>query len=146
MTWLPVDTGGANERDAVLGLHPKMYAAHRAFLEACDGAFDAELLTLCRARIAQSLRCREELARHSTELLASLAVWWEHPEAYTALQRDALTFCEQFILDPALISEDLARSLERELGTSGVLNFTTVVSAIEASLRLSTLLDLEPAR
>jgi alkylhydroperoxidase family enzyme len=145
MTWLPVDVGDANERDAVLGLHPRMYAAHRAFLDACDGAVDADLLTLCRARMAQSLRCREELARHSPERLAELASWWERPESFSRLQRDALAFCEQFVLDPALISADLATSLERELGTYGVLNFTTVVSAVEASLRLSTLFDLEPA-
>lgn len=145
MTWLPVAVDGRSERDAVLGMHPAVYAAHQAFLDACDAAVDPDLLLLCRARMAQMLRCREELARHPAEMLADLGAWWEKKERYTPLQQNALSFVEQFILDPALISPELAADLERDLGTMGTLNFTTVVSAIEASLRLSTFFDLEPA-
>lgn len=144
MTWLP-DAAAPNERDTVLGRFPEAYAAQRAFLAACDEAFDEELLALCRARMAQVLRCREELASPRTARLAHLQTWWERPADYTELQRDALSFVEQFILDPSQITPELAASLERALGTSGVLDFTVVLSAIEGALRLSTLLDLEPA-
>lgn len=145
MTWLPVTLDGRSERDAVLGMHPGAYAAHQAFLDACGTLFDPALLTLCRARMAQLLRCREELARHPAQTLADLESWWETPERYPGLHRNALSFVEQFLMDPALISAELAASLERDLGTSGTLNFATVVSALEASLRLSALLDLEPS-
>jgi alkylhydroperoxidase family enzyme len=145
MTWVPITADGRSERAAVLGMHPGAYAAHQAFLEACDGIFDPGLVTLCRARMAQMLHCREELARHPGQTLTGLESWWERPEDYSALQRNALSFAEQFIMDPALISPELAAGLERDLGTSGTLNFATVISAIEASLRLSALLDLDPA-
>jgi hypothetical protein len=144
MTWLPVTRTAADERAAVLGLHPEACARHSEFLEACDAAFDADLLALCKARMALYFHCREELARHSEERLARLRSW-EQDDSLSPLQRRALAFVDQFILDPALIGEDLVAALERELGTAGVINFAAVIAAFEASLRLSALLDLEPA-
>jgi hypothetical protein len=61
------------------------------------------------------------------------------------VERQALAFVEQFILDPSQISHELVADLENELGTSAVINFASVIAAYEASLRLSTLLDLDPA-
>ena len=94
--------------------------------------------------MAQMLGCREELARHSSERLAELRSWERSP-SLSVRQRAALAFVEQFVLDPALITRQLAADLEAELGTSGVIDFAAVISAFEASLRLSTLLDLAPA-
>ncbi|BBZ15375.1 carboxymuconolactone decarboxylase family protein [Mycobacterium branderi] len=144
MTWLPITADGQSERDAVLGMHPEVYARHRTFLETCAAATDPDLLTLCKARIAQMLHCREELALHSPDLLAELTSW-ERSSSFTELQRNTLEFVEQVVIDPSVVSRELVGGLERELGTSGVINFTTVIAAYEASLRLSTLLDLEPA-
>lgn len=144
MTWLPIQADGRSERDAVLGLHPEAYALHRTFLETCDSAVDGDLLELSRARMAQVLRCGEELARHDPGLLERLASWYSEP-TFSDLQRAAVAFVEQFILDPSLVTRDLVAPLEAELGARGVINFATVVSAYEASLRLSALLDLEPA-
>ena len=145
MTWLPVTVDAPSERDAVLGLHPQAYARHRAFLDAAAAASDPDLLGPCRARMAQLLGCREELALHSAGELAELDSW-ERSAAYGGAQRAALAFVEQFVFDPSLVGRELVGDLERELGTSGVINFTTAIAAYEASLRLSTLLDLEPAR
>lgn len=145
MTWLPVRVEASNERDAVLGLHPEAYSRHKAFLDACAAVSDPELLDLCKARMAQILRCREELARHSPERLAQLTSWHRSP-SLSDLQRAALEFVEQFILDPSGVTREQVAGLERKLGSSGVINFATVISGYEASLRLSTLLDLEPAQ
>ena len=145
MTWLPINGDANNERDAVLGLHPEVYKHHRAFLEACGDAIDTELLELCKARMAQTLGCREELARHTPERLAQVESF-SQSDTLTSLQRNALEFVDQFLLDPAMISPELAASLESHIGATGVIDFTTVISAFEASLRLSTLLDLEPAK
>jgi alkylhydroperoxidase family enzyme len=144
MTWLPTTPDAPNERDAVLGLHGEAYARHRAFLEACARVTDPELLELCRARMAQMLRCREELALHSAERLAELESW-ERSTSFTDLQRAGLELVEQFILDPSLVSRELVARVESGLGTSGIINFTTAVAGYEASLRLATLFDLEPS-
>lgn len=143
MTWLPVPTEGGNERAAVLGLHPEAYRLHQTFLGACDSMVDHDLLELSRARMAQVLRCREELARHDPELLDRLRSWYQEP-SFTDRQRAAIAFVEQFIVDPSLVTSELVAPLEAELGTTGVINFTTAISAYEASIRLSALLDLEP--
>ena len=145
MTWLPMTVDGSSERDAVLGLHPEAYSRHRVFLDACAAVTDPDLLDLCKARMAQILRCREELALHSADKLKQLASWHRSP-SFTDLQRHALDFVEQFILDPSRITREQVAELERDLGASGVINFATIISGYEASLRLSTLLDLEPAR
>lgn len=146
MTWLPIDVEGkGSARDAVLGLHPETYDLHKTFLGACDTAVDPSLIELCRARMAQVLRGREELARHTPETLERLQRWHEEP-SFSELERAAIAFAEQFILDPALITTDLTKPLEAVMGARGVINFTTVLSAYEASIRLGALLDLEPAR
>jgi alkylhydroperoxidase family enzyme len=135
MTWLPVDTDAPSERDAVLGLHPTAYARHREFLDATAAATDPELLELCKLRMAQHFGCREELARHSED----------GPPSLTALHAAALDFVDQFVLDPSLVSREQVAALEGELGTKGVIHLTMAVAAHEASLRLSTVLDLAPA-
>lgn len=149
MTWLPIETSAASERDAVLGRHPDVYALHRRYLDVCSEVVDPDLLTLARARMAQLLHCREELARHDSDRLGRLDNWYSSDSyggsSFSDLERAVLAFVEQFILDPSLITDEMAAGLEHELGTSGVVNFTTAVASYEASLRLSTLLDLEPA-
>lgn len=145
MTWLPVNLDAPTERDAVLGIHPEVFARHRAFLAAAGAATDRDLLELCKARMAQLLACQEELALHSPDRLAELKSWERSP-SFSEGQRGALAFVEQFILDPSRVGRELIGDLEAELGTSGVINFTAAIAAYEASLRLSTLLDLEPAR
>jgi alkylhydroperoxidase family enzyme len=144
MTWLPVEESAQSERDAVLGMHPEAYARHREFLEAATNATDAELLELSRALIALELGCREELARHSSERLAEIENW-DRSTSFTPRERAALEFVDQFLVDPALISPEVVGQLEADLGTTGVIDFTNAVAAHEASIRLATILDLEPA-
>jgi hypothetical protein len=144
MTWLPIAEQAGSERDAVLGLCTEAYARHREYLEACTRATDAELLDLCRALMGKELRCREELARHSPQRLADLDSWERSP-SFTELDRTALEFVEQFVMDPALISAELVGRLEAELGTSAVIDFANAIAAHEGSIRLAALVDLEPA-
>jgi alkylhydroperoxidase family enzyme len=145
VTWLPIEAEAGSERDAVLGMHPEAYAAQRKWLQAATAATDAGLIELCRARLAQELRCREELARHSPELLADLERW-DRSDRFTDRERAALEFVEQFVVEPSLIPRENVAALEAELGgPNAVVDFTNAVSAAEASIRLSTLLDLEPS-
>jgi alkylhydroperoxidase family enzyme len=145
MTWLPIPTDAPTERDAVLGLHPEAYARLKATLAASAASVDERLLDPCRVRMAQMLGCREELARHSAEHLAQVEAWDTAP-AFDDRQRAALAFTEQFVMDPARISAELAGALEAAIGTEKMVDFATTLSHEEASLRLSTLFDLEPAR
>lgn len=145
MTWLAVPSKGKSERDSVLGLHPEAYEKQQAYLDACAARTDPDLLDLSRALIAHMLSCKEELALHTPEQLETVRSR-DRSSSLTTRQRSALVFVEQFILDPALITPEMVAELEAEIGTSGVINFASTISAYEASMRLSTLLDLEPAR
>jgi alkylhydroperoxidase family enzyme len=159
MTWLPVTVDGTSERDAVLGLQAEAYASYRRLLEAQTAATDRELLEVCRARMAQMLDCREELARHSPERLAEVADWDRSP-AITERERAALRFTEQFLVDPSLVDRELIDDLERELGMQGIdefagdptlvfrteamVNFATAIAGHLSSMRLAVVLDLAP--
>lgn len=143
MTWLPIEPAGNSDRDAVLGLFPEVYAKHRAFLETCEATTDPDLLRVCKARMAQVLKCREELANYDPAWLERLDRWYEN-SSFSQAEKDALGFVEQFILDPSLVTAELAGALEKVLGTRGVIDFTTVIASFEASIRLSALFDLEP--
>jgi hypothetical protein len=139
---LPIEASGNSDRDAVLGLFPDVYAKHRAFLETCEATIDPGLLRVCKARMAQLLRSREELANYDPAWLERLDRWYEN-SSFAQLERDALAFVEQFILDPSLVTAELAGSLEKALGTRQVIDFATVIASFEASIRLSALFDLE---
>jgi alkylhydroperoxidase family enzyme len=159
MTWVPITVEGCSERDAVLSLQAEAYACYTALLEAAAAATDADLLEVCRARMAQMLGCREELARHSPQRLAELADW-DHSPAITDRERAALRFAEQFVVDPSLVDRELVDDLERELGLEGtdefqadptlnfrteaMVSFATAVSAYYSSMQLSALLDFAP--
>jgi alkylhydroperoxidase family enzyme len=156
---MPVTIEGSSERDAVLGLQAEAFAAYTELLDATAAATDAELLDVCRVRIAQILECREELARHSSERLAEVEAWDRSP-AITDRQRAALRFTEQFMFDHSLIDRELVDDLDRALGTpskvdfsadpainfgtEGILNFATAIAACQSSMRLSALLDFAP--
>jgi alkylhydroperoxidase family enzyme len=144
MTWLPINGGLSSERDAVLGLHPEVYARYQELLDATSDATDTDLLELCKLRMAQHFGCREELARHSADEQATVESW-ERSTSLTTRERAALQFVEQFVLDPGLISAELVAELEAELGTRGVIDFTMAIAAHDTSLRFSTLLDFAPA-
>lgn len=144
MTWLPVEASGDSDRDAVLGLFPDVYAKHRAFLGTCEATIDPGLLRICKARMAQLLKSREELANYDQAWLNRLDRWYED-SSFSHVEQDALAFTEQFILDPSLVTADLAGALEKTLGTRQVIDFATVIASFEASIRLSALFDLGPA-
>jgi len=57
---------------------------------------------VCKRRFALSFHCREELALHRPGRLAALASW-HASSSFTPLQRSALAFVDQFVLDPSLI-------------------------------------------
>lgn len=157
MTWLPTSVDGATDRAAVLGLQAEAFACYEEFLKAVAAANEADLLEVCRARMAQMLGCREELARHTPERLAAVESWEQSPDI-SDKQRAALRFTEQFVMDPALVDRELVAELERELrtsdridfgpeynfGTPGMVNFATAIAVYEYSMRLAALLDLAP--
>ena len=101
MTWLKGAEGNA-PFDAALALRPELRDLYAAFYGKLwdDELLPANLLELCRLRVAQLHDCEAELAvRHagagvSDEQVAALADWSES-DLFGAAERAALTLAEK---------------------------------------------------
>jgi alkylhydroperoxidase family enzyme len=143
------DSGTTAVLDAVLSDLPTV-ASHLAELErAAWSTVDPVLLELCRVRIAMVLGCTHE-AQARTEVaiaagldealldeagLADLASWPTSPR-FGPRERSCLAFCEQFVIDVADMSDDLALAVAEHLGPQGLADFTAALLVIEQRQRL----------
>jgi alkylhydroperoxidase family enzyme len=143
MTWLPVTVDQGSDRDSVLGLFPEQYANLRELHESAWAMNDAELLELCWLRMAQLLDCRRALEAEAAERLAELDDW-QASDAFTPVQRAALAYVDQFVLDPNSVTQELNDELADLLSLRGLFELIAAVSTLEVCLRLCTLLDLDP--
>jgi alkylhydroperoxidase family enzyme len=131
-------------------------------LEALDAAawsvVDPVLLELCRIRIAMLLGCaveqrlRSDAARAAglgEATIAELAAW-PTSERFGPRERACLAFCEQFVIDVAGMSDNIARAVSDELGPKGFRNFVSGLLVVEQRQRLrlawERLLEPETAR
>jgi alkylhydroperoxidase family enzyme len=130
--------------DAVLSDRPGV-AAHLAELErAAWSAVDPVLLELCRLRIAMLLGCPDEMeARTDVAIAAGLdeavladLASWPTSARFGSRERACLAFCEQFVIDVAGSSDELALAVADHLGPQGLAEFTAALLVMEQRQRL----------
>jgi alkylhydroperoxidase family enzyme len=143
MTWVPVETGGLAERDAVLGLKPEQYSRVRDTLAVLWGTTDPDLLDLVRLRLAQLTRTRAELAGADGELLADLEDWDTSPR-FGERERAALAYAEQYHYDHRSLADEQKAELARHLSRSEVVNFVWALHMNDSYIRILSLLDVAP--
>lgn len=121
----------------VLGRQPDILAALTALDEAAWVVVDADLLDLCRVRIAMLLGHDDGLDAPclDAELLAELPQWPTSPR-FSVAQRACLAFTEQFVIDVASMDDDLVAAVATELGTDGLMNFVNALLVVEQRQRL----------
>lgn len=138
--------------DRVLAATPDVLAQLTAADEAAWEAADADLLDLCRMRIAMLLGTGDEQAAPhlDPELVADLAAWPTSPR-FDATQRACLAFTEQWVIDVAGIDDATALAVVDHLGGEGFANFVHGLLVVEQRQRLRLvwerlgLADPEPA-
>ncbi len=143
MTWLPVDSGPAAERDAVLSLKPEFYAGLRNLLEIGWRATDARLLDLCRLRVAQMMSTRAELAGSDEDVLAELDDW-RSSAAFGARERAALDYAEQYHIHHSGLTDEQKTEFGRHLSEREIFTFVYALWANDSYMRVLSLLDVEP--
>jgi len=154
MSWLPASGPGRDDFERSFALRPELFAAWREFA----GIFwekrlvDPVLLELCRLRVAQLHGARHALSTRTPEALqagldeaklARLAEWWKQP-GFTALERAALRFAEQFVLDPGAMSDEEARPVIEALGDAGTVAFIEALAIFDGFGRFCRMLDVQP--
>lgn len=116
-----------DDDDALIALD----AAHAAAWEATDPA----LLRLCRDRVAMLLGHRPTLDAMAADTLDSLSAWTAS-DVFTACERAALDFTEQYIIDVASMSDGQAMKLGEHLGDEGLVTFVNALLVIEQRMTL----------
>jgi alkylhydroperoxidase family enzyme len=121
-------------------------------------AVDPVLLELCRLRIAQLLGCGPEqetrtpaaLAAGLEEATIAELPSWPTSGRFGPRERACLSFCEQFVIDVAGMSDDLAFAVSHQLGPEALMNFVNALLVVEQRQRLrlawERLFEVEPAR
>ncbi len=107
-----------------------------AAYDAARAALDGDLFDKVRLRVAMLLGCEHELADDPTGLATTLASWPSSP-AFTARDRACLAYTEQFVIDVASMPDHLVDDLNREVGESGLVDFTQALLVIEQRQRLT---------
>ncbi len=125
------------DRPAVLA---HLAAAH----DAAWRTVDPVLLELCRLRIASLLGCdaersvRTPVARRAglDEATVSALPQWPSSPLFGSRERACLAFCEQFVMDVAGTTDDLARDVVHHLGASGLRDLAAGLLVLEQRQRL----------
>ncbi len=153
MTWLrgAAATGDA-PFDAALGLRPDLRDLYRKFYGALwdDNLVPAELLELCRLRIAQLHDCESELVvRHadagvSDEQIAALSQW-QGSDLFSEPERAALALAEKMPWQHHDLTDDEYALLQGHLGEAGVVALTIAVALFDTNCRLRLTFGTEAA-
>jgi hypothetical protein len=106
--------------------HPEVFDAFSTAHAAAWSTVEADLLTLCDARIALLL------GTEHAEPLAS-------PKDLSAAQQACVNFADQFVIDVASMDDRTVAAVADALGADGLLNFVNALLVLEQRQRLQLL-------
>ena len=105
----------------------------------------AEVLELCRLRLAQLHRCAVEMQRHDCELPAdkrnNLASWNTHG-SISAAERACLAFTEVYAMDAQALTDEHAAEVKAHFGDAGLVLLVEALGILDGMTRLSLLWQL----
>ena len=122
----------------VLARQPEILAALTHVHERAWSVVDADLLDLCRVRMAMLLGADDSVRCHGLDeaLVADLPDWPASPR-FSPVQRACLAFTEQYVIDVASVDDRLVADLADVIGSAAVTDFVTALLVVEQRLRLS---------
>lgn len=152
MNWLPDHADGATPLDQVFGLRPDLYEPFRSFYATfwTRDLLDPVVLELCRLRVATLLRCEsEQRVRYAPALdagltedqIAVLAHWPTSP-MFTAAQRAALAFAEQFVIDVEGIDATLRDAVIDHFEVAGLVALCEALALFDGFCRFRIILGI----
>jgi alkylhydroperoxidase family enzyme len=110
-------------------------AALDAAYAAAWASTDAELLALCRDRIAMLLRHGPTVEAMTDDDRRELSRW-ATSATFTDRERAALDFTEQYVVDVAAMSDEQAGRLREHLGDEELVGFVNAILVLEQRMTL----------
>jgi alkylhydroperoxidase family enzyme len=136
--------------DGLLDLRPDLNEPYRDFV----GIFwarrlvDPIVLDLCRLRVAQLLGCASQLDERTraavdvglTEEQVARLPEWPTSACFTAAQRAALGYAEQFVLDPHGVDDAMRAELHEHFSGGEAVALTEALALLDGFTRIQVLL------
>lgn len=136
-----------NNRATILGELPDLAAPFSVLYDSLwqQSRLPAQVLELCRLRLAQLHRCDIELKRTEIAIpvakIASLSHWNTDTD-YTEAERACLAFTEVYAMDAQAITDDHADGVKAHFGDAGLVLLVEALGILDGMIRLSLLWQL----
>jgi hypothetical protein len=146
MSWLA--SGG--DRSSTLGVLPQVAACFDALYESLwtQPHLPADILELCRLRLAQLHRSDVEWERSGVDVAASkrdVLRHWDSDPLFSAAERSCLAFTEVYAMDAQAITDTLAQGVKDHFGDAGLVLLVEALGILDGMTRLSLLWQLPAA-
>lgn len=149
--WLGQTGVGGSPFEDVLSLTPHILETYREFYGTLwdDHLVPADILELCRLRVAQLHVCESELAIRDhdsgvTEFQVEQLSRWQESGAFSDSQRAALDYAELIPWQHHDVTDAMAEAVKAHLGEGGYVAFCFAVCFFDANCRLRQVLELPP--
>ncbi len=143
MAWI----SSATERNSTIRLLPDIATGFEALYRSLwtQPHLPAQILELCRLRLAQLHQCTVELQRHDCELPAeqrtNLAHWNTH-SSFSSAERACLAFTEVYAMDAQALTDEHAAAIKSHFGDAGLVLLVEALGILDGMTRLSLLWQL----
>jgi alkylhydroperoxidase family enzyme len=143
MNWLNSGT----DHQSTIAVLPDLAVAYGALYQSLwtQPHLPAEILELCRSRLAQLHRCTLELQRQECpvqdgkrEHLSN----WDTDSRFSDAERACLAFTEVYAMDTQAITDELAAAVKLHVGDAGLVMLVEALGILDGRIRLSLLWQL----
>ena len=143
MVWI----NSANDRDSTIRVLPDIAATFDALYRSLwtQPHLPAEVLELCRLRLAQLHQCPVEMQRHDFDITEdkrnNLAHWNTHRD-FSNAERACLAFTEVYAMDAQALTDEHAAEVKAHFGDAGLVLLVEALGILDGMTRLSLLWQL----
>lgn len=143
MSWIC----SASDRTGTMSLLPEIAASFDSLYQALwtQRHLPAEVLELCRLRLAQLHRCEVEWQRSDVDVVARKREAlrdWSRDGQFSNGERACLAFTEVYAMDAQAITDELAQSVKAHFGDAGLVLLVEALGLLDGMTRLSLLWQL----
>jgi alkylhydroperoxidase family enzyme len=143
MSWL--DSG--SDRKSTLSVLPRIAVSFAALYDSlwAQPHLPAEILELCRLRLAQLHRSEVEWQRSDVDVIArkrNALREWHSDNQFSDAERACLAFTEVYAMDAQAITDELAQAVKNHFGDSGLVLLVEALGILDGMTRLTLLWQL----
>lgn len=143
MAWV----GSGDDRDSTIRVLPDIAASFEALYQSLwtQPHLPAEILELCRLRLAQLHGSAVDMQRHdcdiSSDKRSNLPHWNTH-SSFSSAELACLAFAEVYAMDAQALTDEHAAAVKAHFGDAGLVLLVEALGILDGMTRLSLLWQL----